>query len=181
MPRALSRRPSWRTSTESTRCWMKYEVETPEHGHEHGAGEGFGQDGGMGTEQAEEATPGADRRVAPRGGSRSGLGHDQQQVAGPAPAELVAGQRLDPARRVGHDDRALADAVEDDEVAEALLGLHVGDGGQGDLGQGLERALDGLGGEARAPRRPGGARGGWCRCGRCRRGRASASRPMGRR
>ena len=77
------------------------------------------------------------------------LGHHHEQVARPAPAELVAGQRLGP-RAPGRPRRPprFLHAVQDDEVPEPLVVLHVGDGGQGHLGQGLVRPLDALGREA---------------------------------
>ena len=120
----------------------------PQHRHEQRADEGLGQDGGVGAEQAEEPTPGTDGGGARR---RTGLPlarYDQQQVVRSSAGRTRRGQGLDPARRVGHDDGALPDAVEDDEVAQPLVVADVCDGRQGDTAQGLVRPLDALGRKA---------------------------------
>ena len=120
----------------------------PQHGHEDRADEALGQDGGVGGQQAEEPPPGTDGGGARR---RTGLPlhrDDQQQVIGPNPAELVAREGLDPARRVGHDDGALPDAVDDDEMPRSLVVAEVCDGRQRHTAQGLVRAPGTLGRKA---------------------------------
>ena len=64
--------------------------------HQQGAEEGLGQDGLVVAEQAQEPAPRPDRCPGRRAGGGPLPGHDHEQVAGPAPAELVAGQLLGP-------------------------------------------------------------------------------------
>ena len=72
MPRALSSRASLRTSTVSTRCWTKKDVDDPQHGHQQGTDEGLGQDRRVGGQQAQEpAASGAARAPPARGGQRA--------------------------------------------------------------------------------------------------------------
>ena len=120
----------------------------PQHGHEDRADEALGQDGGVGGQQAKEPPPGTDGGGARR---RTGLPltrDDQQQVVGPDPAELVAREGFDPARRVGQDDGALPDAVDDDEMPRSLVVAEVCDGRQRHTAQGLVRAPGALGRKA---------------------------------
>lgn len=119
----------------------------PQDRHEQGTEDGLDQDRGVAVEQPEEAAPGAARRrVGPCVPVR--LGDDQEQVAGPAGAELLAGQLLDAAGRVGDDDGILVDTVQDDKMSQPLGGANVGHGRQRDGRQRLVRPLDGAGGEA---------------------------------
>src|SRR5262249_9714099 len=108
-----------------------------ENGQQQGTEEGLGEQRAVSGEQAQEAAPGADRSSAGRRGGASGVGHHDEQVAGPAPAECVAGQLLDAASRIGDDDAALADLVNDDEMPKSLGGAGGGRWRQGGLGQGV--------------------------------------------
>src|SRR5262245_20284862 len=103
--------------------------------HEQGTAEGFAEHGGVAAEKAQKPPPWTNRRASCGGGGCLWLRHEQQQVASPTSAELVAGQFLDAASWIGHDDCILFDPVQHQKVSEASLGLHVRDGGEGDLGQ----------------------------------------------
>ncbi len=116
--------------------------------HQQGADDAFEQHAAMQPQQAQEPAGGAFRasglasldaalrRASSAAGSRS---------SGCRTRRATASERRG---RVGHDDRLVAGAVQDDEVPEAFGRLDVGDGRQGGSGQRLVRAFDGLGGEA---------------------------------
>ena len=102
-PRALSSRVSPRTSTESTRCWTKYEVEMPSSVISRAQ-----TNASTSTPRVQpRAGPGtaATGRPADAGGSRARracVGRDQQQVAGPASGRTrraTASRRRGPGRR----------------------------------------------------------------------------------
>ena len=98
-------------------------------------------------------------------------GRPASRLSGPDPAELVAGEGLDPAARVGQDDGALPDAVDDDEMPQ----LPRRRGGvrrpAGRHGTGTRTSPGRPRPKSRASRRPASSPGGSCRHGPYRPGR----------
>ena len=73
------------------------------------------------------------------------FGHDDQEVAGPLLAELVARQFPDASSGIGNHDRMFPDTLEHNKVAESVFRGHVGNGGHRYVGQGLIGPFDRFG------------------------------------
>jgi len=127
---------------------MKYEVETPQRGHEQGAEEGLGEHRRVAAQQAQEAAPGPGRGAAGPGAGRVRVRYEQQQIPGPALAKIVPGELLDPDGRIGHDDRVPLHLVKDHKMSQAVGRLQMGDGGEGYVGQGFVGPFDAFAGQA---------------------------------